>query len=101
MREERCVALRREHPSGTEHQCIHIPIAHLPNFFDKGQLEKLFFLFPIPTSRRQPWRRIIQQSSWLSTPTLSLLEADNTITDVEELGTWMAEDWLHTHVSSG
>jgi tRNA (guanine-N7-)-methyltransferase len=47
---ERCVALRREHPGQYENiSCIRTnSMKYLPNFFHKGQLSKLFFLFPDP-----------------------------------------------------
>jgi tRNA (guanine-N7-)-methyltransferase len=92
---ERCVALRREHPGRYENiSCIRTnSMKYLPNFFDKGQLEKLFFLFPDPHFKTSNHRRRIIQQSLLAeyAYTLAVGGVMYTITDVEELGTWMAE----------
>mmetsp|Transcript_10509 Transcript_10509/g.29899 ORF Transcript_10509/g.29899 Transcript_10509/m.29899 type:complete len:257 (+) Transcript_10509:69-839(+) len=63
----------------------------LPNYFRKGQLHKLFFLFPDPHFKAQNHRRRIISHQQL-TEYAYLLEVGGviyTITDVEELGTWM------------
>lgn len=52
---ERVGALRREE-AGTYTNISALrtnAMRHLPNFFAKGQLEKLFFLFPVSTSNRE------------------------------------------------
>eukprot|EP00873_Tetraselmis_striata_P008549 jgi/Tetstr1/428813/TSEL_018800.t1 len=64
---------------------------YLPNYFRKGQLEKLFFLFPDPHFKVQNHRRRII-SHQLLTEYAYLLEIGATlytITDVEDLGQWM------------
>ena len=92
---ERCVALRREHPGSYENiSCIRTnSMKYLPNFFQKGQLTKLFFLFPDPHFKTANHRRRIIQRSLLSEYAYSLAVGGivYTITDVEELGRWMAE----------
>lgn len=92
---ERCVALRREHPGCYENiSCIRTnSMKYLPNFFQKGQLTKLFFLFPDPHFKTANHRRRIIQRSLLSEYAYSLAVGGivYTITDVEELGRWMAE----------
>ena len=92
---ERCVALRREHPGSYENiSCIRTnSMKYLPNFFKKGQLTKLFFLFPDPHFKTANHRRRIIQRSLLTeyAYTLAVGGIMYTITDVEELGTWMSE----------
>ena len=92
---ERCVALRREHPGSYENiSCIRTnSMKYLPNFFQKGQLTKLFFLFPDPHFKTANHRRRIIQRSLLSEYAYALAVGGivYTITDVEELGRWMAE----------
>jgi tRNA (guanine-N7-)-methyltransferase len=65
---ERCVALRREHPGSYENiSCIRTnSMKYLPNFFHKGQLTKLFFLFPDPHFKTANHRRRIIQRSLLT-----------------------------------
>lgn len=92
---ERCVALRREHPGQYENiSCIRTnSMKYLPNFFRKGQLTKLFFLFPDPHFKTANHRRRIIQRSLLAeyAYTMAIGGILYTITDVEELGTWMSK----------
>lgn len=64
---------------------------HLPNFFVKGQLHKLFFLFPDPHFKTANHRRRIIQTSLLAEYAFVLAVGGvlYTITDVQELGEWM------------
>ena len=64
----RGVALRREHPGQYENiSCIRTnSMKYLPNFFRKGQLTKLFFLFPDPHFKTANHRRRIIQRSLLA-----------------------------------
>lgn len=91
---ERCVALRKESPGSFENiSCIRTnSMKYLPNFFKKAQLTKLFFLFPDPHFKTANHRRRIIQRSLLSeyAYTLAVGGVMYTITDVEELGRWMA-----------
>ena len=70
---------------------------YLPNFFAKGQLEKMFFLFPDPhfKARKNKWRII--NETLLAEYAYVLGEGGllYTITDVKELADWMA-----AHLSS-
>jgi len=64
---------------------------YLPNYFHKGQLQKLFFLFPDPHFKAQNKRRRIISHQLLAEYAY-LLEVGATlytITDVEDLGNWM------------
>ncbi|ORY21599.1 guanine-N-7 methyltransferase [Naematelia encephala] len=69
---------------------------HMPNFFRKGQLSKLFFLFPDPhfKLRKQKARIItttlIAEYAYVLRPGGILY----TVTDVKDLHEWMA---LHLH----
>ena len=66
---------------------------YLPNFFRKGQLKKMFFLFPDPhfKKKRHKWRII---NSTLLAEYAYVLAAGGlvyTITDVVALHEWMVE----------
>eukprot|EP01100_Stratorugosa_tubuloviscum_P014696 TRINITY_DN7_c0_g2_i1.p1 TRINITY_DN7_c0_g2~~TRINITY_DN7_c0_g2_i1.p1 ORF type:complete len:277 (+),score=101.00 TRINITY_DN7_c0_g2_i1:40-870(+) len=69
---------------------------YLPTYFVKGQLCKIFFLFPDPHFKRSNHRRRIISTTLLAEYAYVL--ADNgiiyTITDVHDLHTWMV-----THIS--
>jgi tRNA (guanine-N7-)-methyltransferase len=63
----------------------------LPNYFFKGQLEKLFFLFPDPHFKKQNHRRRIINSTLLAEYAYVLKVGGKlyTITDVLDLHQWM------------
>ncbi|GKU85383.1 hypothetical protein SLEP1_g62 [Rubroshorea leprosula] len=64
---------------------------YIPNFFEKGQLSKMFFLFPDPHFKEKNHRRRVI-SPHLLDEYAYVLQAGGiiyTITDVEELGEWM------------
>ena len=92
---ERCVALRRDNP-GEYHNisCVRAnAMKNLPQYFEKGQLEKLFFLFPDPHFKVANHRRRIVTTTLLAEYAYVLREGGivYTITDVEELGKWMSD----------
>ena len=64
---------------------------NLANFMRKGQLTKLFFLFPDPHFKVANHRRRIIQSSLLAefAYTLAIGGRVYTVTDVAELASWM------------
>ena len=64
---------------------------HLPNFFAKGQLEKLFFLFPDPHFKKAKRKWRIINETLLAEYAYVVAEGGMiyTITDVEELHQWM------------
>ncbi|XP_065072268.1 tRNA (guanine-N(7)-)-methyltransferase B-like [Rhopilema esculentum] len=66
---------------------------HLPNFFHKGQLKKMFFLFPDPhfKKKKNKWRIISPSLLAIYAYTLDIGAKVYTITDVEELHIWMKE----------
>ncbi|DBB05026.1 TPA: hypothetical protein ACH3X3_010296 [Trebouxia sp. C0006] len=90
---ERVSALRREQP-GKFNNITALrtnAMRHLPNFFLKGQLHKLFFLFPDPHFKTANHRRRIIQTFLLAEYAFILAVGGvlYTITDVQELGEWM------------
>lgn len=66
---------------------------YLPNFFLKGQLEKIFFCFPDPHFKQKNHRRRIISFSILSEYAYFLAPGGRlyTITDVEDLHRWHEE----------
>ena len=65
---------------------------HLVNLFRKHQLNKIFFLFPDPHFKAKNWRRRIVMPSACAEFAYVLRPGGRlyTITDVEDLGKWMA-----------
>ncbi|MXQ93884.1 hypothetical protein E5288_WYG008120 [Bos mutus] len=62
---------------------------HLPNFFHKGQLTKMFFLFPDPHFKRTKHKWRIISPTLLAEYAYVLRGLVYTITDVLELHEWM------------
>lgn len=64
---------------------------HLPNFFKKGQIEKMFFLFPDPhfKKHKHKWRIISPQLLSEYAYVLSIGARVYLATDVEDLYNWM------------
>jgi tRNA (guanine-N7-)-methyltransferase len=64
---------------------------YLPNYFEKGQLEKMFFLFPDPHFKEKNHRRRIISTALLAeyAYVMAIGGILYTITDVQELGEWM------------
>lgn len=91
---ERIKALRLENPGQyTNIACLRSnAMKYLPNFFHKGQLEKMFFLFPDPHFKKAKFKwRIINETllaeyAYVLSPTCGKLY---TVTDVEDLHLWM------------
>ncbi|KAK9830162.1 hypothetical protein WJX72_010063 [[Myrmecia] bisecta] len=97
---ERIAALRREEPGKYDNvSCIRTNAQkYLPNYFAKGQLQKLFFLFPDPHFKKANHRRRIINTTLLDEYAYILAVGGiiYTITDVQELGDWM-RDKLESH----
>lgn len=90
---ERVLALRKTHPG--QYQNVSVvrtnSMKYIPNYFEKGQLTKMFFLFPDPHFKEKNHRRRVI-STHLLDEYAYVLKAGGiiyTITDVEELGEWM------------
>jgi tRNA (guanine-N7-)-methyltransferase len=64
---------------------------YCPNYFHKGQLDKMFFLFPDPHFKRSKYRLRVINPSFLDFYAYALREGGilYTITDVEDLHLWM------------
>lgn len=64
---------------------------YVPNYFRKGQLEKMFFLFPDPHFKRSKYRLRIINPFFLDYYAYSIREGGilYTITDVKDLHLWM------------
>lgn len=90
---ERIVALRATNPG--QYQNVSVvrtnSMKYIPNYFAKGQLTKMFFLFPDPHFKEKNHRRRVISPHLLDeyAYTLQVGGIIYTITDVEELGDWM------------
>ncbi|CAG9585359.1 unnamed protein product [Danaus chrysippus] len=93
---DRIVAFRKQFPD--QYQNIAVlrtnAMKYLPNFFHKGQLKKMFFLYPDPHFKKakHKWRII---NKWLLSEYAYVLAEQGivyTITDVKDL-----HDWMVTH----
>ena len=92
---ERCKALRKQHKGVYEKiSCIRTnSMKFFPNYFRKGQLSKLFFLFPDPHFKTANHRRRVIQRTLLAEYAYALRIGGllYTITDVEGLSSWMSD----------
>ncbi|GLI65576.1 hypothetical protein VaNZ11_009148 [Volvox africanus] len=90
---ERIASLRREHPGSYRNASVLRTNAmkYLPNYFKKGQLTKMFFLFPDPHFKTANHRRRIINTHLLTEYAHVLAPGGwlYTISDVPELGEWM------------
>ncbi|KAJ4963873.1 hypothetical protein NE237_023812 [Protea cynaroides] len=90
---ERILALREANPE--QYQNISVvrtnSMKYIPNFFEKGTLLKMFFLFPDPHFKEKNHRRRVISPHLLDeyAYTLEVGGIIYTITDVEDLGEWM------------
>jgi tRNA (guanine-N7-)-methyltransferase len=85
----RIEALRKEHAGEYQNAaCLRAnSMIYLPNYFKRGQLEKMFFCFPDPHFKTKNHRRRIVSTTLLSEYAYFLAEGGllYTITDVEDL----------------
>ncbi|XP_015676143.1 tRNA (guanine-N(7)-)-methyltransferase [Protobothrops mucrosquamatus] len=92
---DRIQALRASHPGQFQNiACVRSnAMKYLPNFFCKGQLLKMFFLFPDPHFKKTKHKWRIISSTLLAEYAYILREEAlvYTITDVEEVHTWMVK----------
>lgn len=92
---DRIVALRQLHPNKYENiACLRTnAMKYLPNFFEKNQLSKMFFMYPDPHFKRSKHKwRIINQA--LLTEYSYVLRKGGfiyTITDVKDLHEWIVK----------
>lgn len=92
---DRIIALRKQHPGQYQNiACIRSnAMKYLPNFFEKGQLTKMFFLFPDPHFKKTKHKWRIISTTLLAEYAYVLREGGivYTITDVKDLHDWMVE----------
>jgi len=90
---DRVVALRKQNPGKyTNINCLRSnAMKYLPNFFRKGQLSKMFFLFPDPHFKKAKHKWRIVNDTLLAEYAYVLREGGRIyiITDVEDLFQWM------------
>ncbi|XP_028417671.1 LOW QUALITY PROTEIN: tRNA (guanine-N(7)-)-methyltransferase-like [Dendronephthya gigantea] len=90
---DRVIALREANPG--QYQNINVlrgnAMKYLPNYFNKGQLKKLFFLFPDPhfKQKKHKWRIISPTLLAEYAYVMAVGGIVYTITDVPDLHEWM------------
>ncbi|XP_072017930.1 tRNA (guanine-N(7)-)-methyltransferase-like [Amphiura filiformis] len=93
--QDRIVALRRNHPGQyTNIACLRgNAMKYLPNFFKKGQLTKMFFLFPDPHFKKTKHKWRVISPTLIAEYAYVLAEGGfvYTITDVKEVHDWMVK----------
>ena len=96
---DRIAALREKHPGSYQNISVIRTNAmkYMVNFFNKGQLQKIFFLFPDPHFKKVKHKWRIINTTLLAEYAYLLAEGGMiyTATDVEDLHVWMT-----THLSS-
>ncbi|XP_013382075.1 tRNA (guanine-N(7)-)-methyltransferase isoform X2 [Lingula anatina] len=92
---DRITALRTQNPGQYQNiACLRTnAMKYLPNYFRKGQLSKMFFLFPDPHFKKTKHKWRIISTTLLAEYAYVLREEGivYTITDVEEVHTWMVQ----------
>ncbi|KAK9873354.1 hypothetical protein WA026_022159 [Henosepilachna vigintioctopunctata] len=92
---DRIKALRSQHPGEYQNiACLRTnAMKYLPNFFEKGQLKKMFFLYPDPHFKKakHKWRIINQCLLAEYAYILDINAIVYTITDVKDLHEWMVK----------
>ncbi|CAL1541332.1 unnamed protein product [Lymnaea stagnalis] len=93
--QKRIEALRLQHPGQYDNiACIRSnAMKYLPNFFRKGQLSKMFFLFPDPHFKKAKHKWRIVNKTLLAEYAYVLRPGGlvYTITDVKDLHDWMVD----------
>lgn len=92
---DRILALRQTHPG--QYQNVSVirtnAMKHLPNFFQKGQLSKMFFLYPDPHFKKtkHKWRIISKALLAEYAYVMKIGGLVYTATDVSDLHQWMVD----------
>lgn len=95
---DRVMALRKANPG--QYQNIHVirtnAMKYLPNYFHKGQLKKMFFLFPDPHFKQKKHKWRIISPTLLAEYAYVLAEGGlvYTITDVPDLCDWIKKHFM-------
>ncbi|XP_040567031.1 tRNA (guanine-N(7)-)-methyltransferase [Lepeophtheirus salmonis] len=98
---DRILSLRSKEEGGYQNvACLRSnAMKYLPNFFEKGQLTKMFFLFPDPHFKKAKHKWRIINPTLLAEYAYVLKEGEGliyTITDVHDLHLWMVSH-LESH----
>ncbi|XP_015605439.1 tRNA (guanine-N(7)-)-methyltransferase [Cephus cinctus] len=92
---DRIAALRSQYPGQYQNiACLRTnAMKYLPNYFHKGQLKKMFFLYPDPHFKKAKHKwRIINKSLLAEYAYVLALDAVvYTVTDVKDLHEWMVQ----------
>ncbi|XP_012268767.2 tRNA (guanine-N(7)-)-methyltransferase [Athalia rosae] len=92
---DRIAALRLQHPGQYQNiACLRSnAMKYLPNYFQKGQLKKMFFLYPDPHFKKAKHKWRIINKSLLAEYAYVLAEGAivYTMTDVRDLHEWMVQ----------
>lgn len=92
---DRIAALRSQNPGQYQNiACLRTnAMKHLPNYFCKGQLKKMFFLYPDPHFKKSKRKWRIINKSLLAEYAYVLAEGAivYTVTDVEDLHKWIVQ----------
>lgn len=92
---DRIAALRSQFPGDYQNiACLRTnAMKYLPNYFKKGQLKKMFFLYPDPHFKKAKHKWRIINTSLLAEYAYVLAEGGvvYTVTDVKDLHEWMVE----------
>ncbi|XP_022207709.1 tRNA (guanine-N(7)-)-methyltransferase [Nilaparvata lugens] len=92
---DRIAALRTQNPGQYKNiACIRTnAMKYLPNFFRKGQLSKMFFLYPDPHFKKSKFKWRIINQTLLAEYAFVLREGGiiYTVTDVQDLNEWMVK----------
>lgn len=95
---DRIKALRSQYPNSYNNVAVLRTNAmkYLPNYFTKGQLSKMFFLFPDPHFKKSKHKFRIIQSTLLSEYAYIMKEGGLVYmaTDVKDLHEWMRDHFL-------
>lgn len=95
---DRIAALRSQHPGKYQNiACLRTnAMKYLPNYFNKGQLKKMFFLYPDPHFKKAKHKWRIINTSLLAEYAYILAEnaVVYTVTDVKDLHDWMVKHFV-------
>ncbi|KAH0569138.1 tRNA (guanine-N(7)-)-methyltransferase isoform X1 [Cotesia glomerata] len=96
---DRIAALRSQHPGQYQNiACLRTnAMKYLPNYFKKGQLKKIFFLYPDPHFKKAKHKWRIINDTLLAEYAYVLAEQAiiYTMTDVKELHEWMVKHFVN------
>ncbi|XP_044731791.1 tRNA (guanine-N(7)-)-methyltransferase [Chrysoperla carnea] len=95
---DRIAALRKSNPGSYNNiACLRTnAMKYLPNYFSKGQLKKMFFLYPDPHFKKAKHKWRIINENLLAEYAYVLAEGGMvyTITDVKDLHEWMVKHFV-------